>query len=393
MLKDFGTFKPREGHGYIFRDLANLDEKGQPLTYTHSGQALLEKGLPVGLAAAGIHIFEVEETAPSAPVAPQIKPQESAPRSAWDAWTDRLTKVSLLPYIFLQLPQVITNFSNIFAGDFAKLAGLPWIGYSTGLLASFMLLSYFTGMKEKAPALTQVVGITMNLIVLGQLAYVGFMPLIAFPIIALTAVGGLILNYLNTQGKANPTLWKLWERGTALMALAAIPPSIFLSFGAVLAWTPAVTAITSWTAGAVAFAAGLALVILDNKGKLPGRIKNLWTSLNAVSATALYTLNPLIGLTWIALHPASIPGISALTNVLNMLGSMFQFPRGLYLRKGLWIFGNLWAITVGSWVSLLAMTLYGSMNAALFAPISAIVAGYLAFIVWHNSRQPAPPQA
>jgi hypothetical protein len=417
--EDLGAFRPRADRVYVFRDLANLDSQGQPRAYTHSGRSLLEQGLSVGLPSAGVHIFEVEETLPAipryafmtpygstlygsamsasllpkapaqAPAAVAAKPGvEAKPQtSSWEKWTKWLINASLVPYFFLQIPQIIANFTNIFAGDFAKLAGLPWIGYSTGLLASFMLLSYFAGMKEKAPAFVQVMGIAMNLVVLGQLVFTGFMPMIAFAGVASLAGVGLVLNYLNVKGKLNPTLWTIWNSGTALMALAVIPPSIALSFGAVLAWAPATTAIVSWATGGVAFAAGLALLILDKMGKLSGKLKDVWSSMNAASATALYTINPLIGLTWLFLHPTSIAGISATTNVLNMLGSMFQLPRGLFLGQKLWIFGNLWAITVGSWVALAAMYWYGALGLALFGPITGVAAAYLAFVFWRNARR------
>lgn len=392
-LKDFGDLRPRAGYDYIFRDIANLDEHGQPRVYTRSGKSLIDSGLTIGLQAAGVHIFEIEEVDPDAatPAASNLIQQEIQPRSTWDTWTKRLTQYSLVPYFFLQIPQVITNFSNIFAGEFSKLSVLPWIGYSTGLLASFMLLSYFNAMKEKPSAIVQIVGIVMNMIVLSQLAYVGFMPMAAFLIMAPLVAGGLVLNYFNTQGKANTTLWKFWERGTALMALVSIPPSIFGTFGTVLAWKPAVVATGSWAVGIAALTIGLALVGLDHFKKLPGRLRDLWTSLNAGTATALYTLNPLIGLSWIYLHPTDIPGISATTNILNMAGALLLLPRGLYLRKSLWIFGNVWAIVVGSWVALLAMTLYGALSALIFWPLTAAVAGSLAFMLRHNAAHPAPP--
>lgn len=397
LLEEFGAFQPRADRDYLFSDLANLDEKGQPRVYARSGRTLIEKGLTIGLPSAGAHIFEVEEVGLDTPTQePPASVQEAAPpaqqSTTWNTWTTRLTQWSLAPYFFLQIPQVLTNFSNIFAGDFAKLAGLPWIGYSTGLLASFMLLSYFNAMKEKPSAWVQVVGIGMNLVVLGQLAYVGFMPLAAYAIIAPLAAGGLLLNHLNIRGKAPPRLWKLWERGTALMALASIPPSIALSFGAVLAWSSALTAVVAWTTGGAAFAAGVALIVLDKRGKLPGWLKDVWTSLNAGSATALYTLNPLIGLTWIYLHPNDIAGISATTNVLNMLGAMLLLPRGTYLRKGLWVFGNVWALTVGSWIALLAMTFHGALNITVFGLITAAVVSYLAFILRKNAKEPPPPE-
>ena len=423
--EDLGAFRLRADRNYIFRDIANLDSPGQPHTYSQSGRSLLEQGLAIGLPSGGVHIFEVEETLlssprfafsplPGAPIASSLMPAaparapalvspvqaapatvvakprvEASPKvSTWEKWTNRLNNFSLVPYFLLQIPQVITNFVNIFAGDIAKLAGLPWIGYSTGILASFMLLSYFAGLKEKATAWVQVMGIAMNLVVLSQLAFVGFMPLAWFVGVTAAAIAGLILNYLNIKGWLNPTVWKIWERAVTVTALAAIPTSVLLSFGAVLGWSASTIAMSSWITGGAAVVAGVAMAVLDHFGKLKGRLKDIWTSFNAISATALYTINPLIGLTWTYLHPDTIAkGISATTNIFNMAGSMLQLPRGLFLRKPLMIFGNLWAISVGSWVALLLVTMFGTFPLWGFGLVNVALAAYLGFVFWRNAHR------
>ena len=424
--EDLGAFRPRADRVYVFRDIANLDSQGQPRVYTHSGRSLLEQGLSVGLPSGGVHIFEVEEMLPSVPsyafmsmsaapfasasllptaparapalvspievapvkVAAKSRVEEKPKTSSWEKWTNWLNTASLLPYFFLQIPQIITNFTNIFAGDFAKLAGLPWIGYSTGILASFMLLSYFIGMKEKATAWVQVMGIAMNLVVLSQLVFVGFMPIGWFVGVTAAAILGLALNYFNAIGRLNPTVRTVWERAVTVTALAAIPTSVLLSFGAVLGWSAATIAMSSWITGGTAVAAGVAMAVLDHFGKLKGRLKDIWTSFNAISATALYTINPLIGLTWTYLHPDTIAkGISATTNILNMAGSMLQLPRGLFLRKPLMIFGNLWAISVGSWVALLLVTMFGTFPLWGFGLVNVALAAYLGFVFWRNAHR------
>lgn len=54
-------FAPAADKTYTLRDLANADADGQPVTYTRSGQELLEKGLYIELDGGGVHLFEVAE--------------------------------------------------------------------------------------------------------------------------------------------------------------------------------------------------------------------------------------------------------------------------------------------------------------------------------------------
>jgi hypothetical protein len=47
--------------------------------------------------------------------------------SCWNATTARLAESATLAFLFLQLPQIILNTKNLYAGDFAALFAVPWM--------------------------------------------------------------------------------------------------------------------------------------------------------------------------------------------------------------------------------------------------------------------------
>ena len=124
VLSDFGTgFMPRADRNYILKDYADLMPDGRPKTYQKSGRKLLEDFWII-LDGGNIHIFDIEEVDPNAPVRapPHISGGSDAPispageikpaRAAWNRWTTWLNVMSLGAYFGLQFPRY-TEISQI----------------------------------------------------------------------------------------------------------------------------------------------------------------------------------------------------------------------------------------------------------------------------------------
>lgn len=66
----------------------------------------------------------------------------------WDALTSTIAAASNIPFLLLQLPQVMLNAQNLLAGNKTALFALGWLGQLTGLLGYLSLLSYFAKKRE-----------------------------------------------------------------------------------------------------------------------------------------------------------------------------------------------------------------------------------------------------
>jgi len=69
----------------------------------------------------------------------------------WDALTSTIAAASNIPFLLLQLPQVMLNAQNLLAGNKTALFALGWLGQLTGLLGYLSLLSYFAKKRESGP--------------------------------------------------------------------------------------------------------------------------------------------------------------------------------------------------------------------------------------------------
>lgn len=45
----------------------------------------------------------------------------------WDSWTAKFSGASNLPFLLLQLPQIILNARNLIAGNPSALLAIPWL--------------------------------------------------------------------------------------------------------------------------------------------------------------------------------------------------------------------------------------------------------------------------
>ncbi|OAY75568.1 Maltose excess protein 1-like, chloroplastic [Ananas comosus] len=187
--------------------------------------------------------------------------------------TARFAAASNVPFLLIQLPQILLNARNLLSGNRAALLAVPWLGMLTGLLGNLTLLSYFAKKRESEAIVVQTLGVVSIFVVLAQLAAAGAMARPVFSAISAVVLLGLVLNFMNYFGRLDSGLWLLWEDFITVSGLSVLPQ-----------------------VGFILFRIGLV-------GK--------WTTY---------------------LNPDNIKGLSALTILLGMIGNALMIPRALFIR-------------------------------------------------------------
>ena len=409
--KLLGAFEPKEGKSYRFTDRAAGGK-----SYAYSGARLIAEGIYFKLGAGKVHLFEIEEfdTPPgesaaasartfrqpsaaneadaainaadalavrlSIEAAEAQRPQprrETFWRASWDTWTKRLTNSAFLAFLPLQVPQIVANFGFIFAGTLNPISILPWMGYSTGILANMILLSYFVSKKEKGAALVQAVGVLSSALVVGQIFYAGFMPAAAFWAVAAAILAGLGLNALHYRGVVNAKLWEGWKEFVGMAGLATLPLVFSATFLAKVAYWPA----------ALAFGLGGLYLALRKAGRLPKKFEGLWMKASAWTATLLFMFGPLAQISANLADPANMAGLSLLTLLLATLGNGMMIPRAVHTKDWIWFSGSAWAVSLGGIGVMATMFAYGFLSPLFFFTSAAVIAAVLggSFLASHRA--------
>ncbi|KAL6001812.1 hypothetical protein ACLOJK_041790 [Asimina triloba] len=172
----------------------------------------------------------------------------------WDSLTAKFAGAANVPFLLLQLPQIILNARNLMAGNKAALLAVPWLGMLTGLLGNLSLLSYFAKKKETEAVLVQTLGVVSTYVVIVQLAMAESMPLPHFAVTTVVVASGLILNFLNYFNLLHPGIWLFWEDFITVGGLAVLPQVMWSTF---VPFVP-----NSILPGAFAFALAVVAVIM-----------------------------------------------------------------------------------------------------------------------------------
>ncbi|KAI8027885.1 hypothetical protein LOK49_LG02G01913 [Camellia lanceoleosa] len=131
-----------------------------------------------------------------------------------------------LPFLLLQIPQIVLNARNLLAGNKTALLAVPWLGMFTGLLGNLSLLSYFAKKKEKEAVVVQTLGVISIYVVIAQLAMAEAMPLPHFIATSIVVASGLALNFLNYFDLLSAGIWRFWEDFITVAGLSVLPQRI-----------------------------------------------------------------------------------------------------------------------------------------------------------------------
>ncbi|PCI39261.1 MAG: hypothetical protein COB53_03500 [Elusimicrobia bacterium] len=400
-----GAFIPEKGKTYRLTD--QLSE----VEVIATGQKLLEEGLYIQLPAGGAHIFEISEVesastlqlrdpaSSNAADAVAASAKKSFWKAPWSTWVTRGVYFALVPFVLLQLPQILTNFENL-ATDPAKISILPWIGYSTGILANLNLFGYYTSLGADARAkgdkkayrgtlaiaMVQAVGAATTFFVLGQIYMAGYAPAIALGVVGTVLGVGLVINIAKWLGRlpektAGINIFTAWGKIGALMGLFALPLGASVTFNLMNAHPIAVLAASFGMAGL----GGLAMYF-DAKKKLPDWLSSSWAALGAWLGTMLFLFLPIPQLVNNFSDPGNIAGIAIGTLMLSVGGNLLEVNGAMHHKNKIWMTGAFWSISVGGWAILLTMMIFGAVSPSIFWAFTLAVPAALWFIVHQNMK-------
>ncbi|RYR69516.1 hypothetical protein Ahy_A03g016071 isoform B [Arachis hypogaea] len=148
----------------------------------------------------------------------------------WDSLTAKFSGAANIPFLLLQMPQIILNARNLAAGNNTALMAVPWLGMLTSLLGNLSLLSYFAKKREQGAMVVQTLGVVSTFVVLAQLALAEAMPLPYFSATSVVVVSGLFLNFMNYFGLLNAGIFRLWEDFITIGGLSVLPQIMWSTF-------------------------------------------------------------------------------------------------------------------------------------------------------------------
>ncbi|XP_050221766.1 maltose excess protein 1, chloroplastic-like [Mercurialis annua] len=296
---------------------------------------------------------------------------------SWDSWTAKFSGAANIPFLVLQMPQIILNAQNLMAGNKAALFAVPWLGMFTGLLGNLSLLSYFVKKKEKEVIVVQTLGVISIFIVITQLAIAEAMPLPQFVVTSVVVAAGLVLNFLNYLGKLNAGVWRFWEDFITVAGLSALPQVMWSTF---VPYIP--NSILPWT---VSFVVALAAVIMARTGKLSEKGAKFVGGLSGWTATFLFMWMPVSQMWTNFLNPENIKGLSAISMLLAMMGNGLMIPRALFIRDFMWFTGSTWASLFYGYGNILWMYCLNSISREFFLAATIGLVSWIGMALWKDT--------
>ncbi|KAH9320266.1 hypothetical protein KI387_022035, partial [Taxus chinensis] len=292
-----------------------------------------------------------------------VDSRENPSYKQWDAVTSTIAGCSTIPFLLLQLPQILLNAQNLLSGNRAALLAVGWLGQLTGVLGNLSLLSYFAKKRETGAVIVQAVGVISIYAVIFQLAMGGAMPYTPFIATSVAVGSGLILNFLNYYNLLNAGIWKFWEDVITVGGLSVLPQVMWSTF---VPYLP-----QSMLPGILSFVVALITVILARSGKLPKKAVEFVGSISGWTATLLFMWMPVAQMWTNYLNPENIRGLSVYSLLLAMIGNGLLVPRALFTRDVMWFTGSSWAAFLYGWGNILSIYICGGISGMYFWAITS----------------------
>ncbi|KAJ1411940.1 Maltose excess protein 1, chloroplastic [Sesbania bispinosa] len=253
----------------------------------------------------------------------------------WDSLTSKFSGAANIPFLLLQMPQIILNARNLMSGNKTALFAITWLGMLTSLLGNLSLLSYFAKKREKEAMVVQTLGVVSTYVVLVQLALAETMPLPYFLATSVVVAAGLVLNFMNYFGLLNAGIWRFWEDFITIGGLSVLPQIMWSTF---VPFIP-----NSILPGAISFVIAILAVTMARSGKLSEEGVKFVGGISGWTATLLFMWMPVSQMWTNFLNPENMKGLSAVSMLLAMLGNGLMLPRALLIRDFMWFTGSAWA--------------------------------------------------
>ncbi|KAG4135802.1 hypothetical protein ERO13_D08G239900v2 [Gossypium hirsutum] len=295
----------------------------------------------------------------------------------WDSLTSTFSGAANIPFLLLQLPQIILNARNLLAGNKTALLAVPWLGMLTGLLGNLSLLSYFAKKKEKEAAVVQTLGVVSTYVVISQLAMAEAMPLPHFMATSVVVGSGLILNLLNYYNILNRRIWQIWEDFITVGGLSVLPQIMWSTF---VPYIP-----NSILPGAIAFILAVAAVTMAHTGKLSEKGVKFVGAISGWTATLLFMWMPVSQMWTNFLNPDNIKGLSAISMLLAMTGNGLMIPRALFIRDFMWFTGSTWGTVSYGYANIVCLYIFNSIGREFFIAATVGLISWLGITLWRDT--------
>lgn len=296
----------------------------------------------------------------------------------WDGWTAKFAAAANVPFLLLQLPQILLNARNLMAGNMSALLAVSWLSILTGLLGNLSLLSYFAKKKETEAMIVQCLGVISSFTVITQLAMAKAMPFSYYVLISIVIGTGVISNFLNYVGMLPPAIWRFWEDFITVGGLSILPQVMWSTF---VPYIP-----NSLLPGGLSFVAAMIAVVMARTGKLSEKGVTFVGAISGWTATLLFMWMPIAQMWTNFLNPDNIKGLSAISMLLAMIGNGLLIPRALFTRDLMWFTGSWWATFMYGWGNLLCLYLFKSISREIFLASTAGLSIWIGLTFWKDSQ-------
>ncbi|PSS11870.1 Maltose excess protein [Actinidia chinensis var. chinensis] len=307
-----------------------------------------------------------------------VKSEKSLALEQWDRLTAKFAGASNIPFLLLQLPQILLNARNLLAGNKTALLAVPWLGMFTGLLGNLSLLSYFAKKRETEVVVVQTLGVISIYVVIAQLAMAEAMPIPHFTVTSIVVASGLLLNFMNYFGFLGAGIWRFWEDFITVAGLAVLPQVMWSTF---VPYIP-----HSVLPGTTAFVLAVVAVVMARLGKLSEEGIKFVGSISGWTATLLFMWMPVSQMWTNFLNPDNIKGLSAVSMLLAMVGNGLMIPRALFIRDLMWFTGSTWASVFYGWGNLIFMYWLNSISKEFFLAATAGLYIWIGTALWRDTK-------
>lgn len=296
----------------------------------------------------------------------------------WDSLTAKFAGAANLPFLLLQLPQIILNTRNLLAGNKSALLAVPWLGMLTGLLGNLCLASYFIKKKETEAVVVQTLGVISTNVVMLQLAIGEAMPLPHFVATSVVVISGLILNFLKYFEWLHPEIWRFWEDFVTVAGLAVLPQVMWSTF---IPYVP-----NTILPGIIAFVTALFAVLMGRMGKLSDVGVKILGSVSGWTATLLFMWMGIAQMWTNILNPDNIKGLSAVSMLLAVIGNGLMIPRALFIRDFMWFTGSAWGAVFYGWGNLTCLYCFKCVSREFFIASTVCFLGWIGLAFWRDAQ-------
>mmetsp|Transcript_42235 Transcript_42235/g.106388 ORF Transcript_42235/g.106388 Transcript_42235/m.106388 type:complete len:434 (+) Transcript_42235:90-1391(+) len=265
-----------------------------------------------------------------------------------DKFTDLAVTMSTIPFLFIQIPQIISNFTE----------KIPraWTGIVSGGMGNLLLCTFFADGGEWAQARVQAIGAITNIFVVAQARFIPtdpIVPIVPFIGVMVIMVAGLVIPLLKATGKADK-FFAPWLKGTTIIGATVLCFALTYSImddGPALVDGPGETSRTCVkddnaeqedSFGPDLMIPGIVSLVGFSVSTLCVYCGITTSSTGGILATALFMYMPVPQLIKNLVNPAEGMGFNLGFVYFGVLGNGLGLSRALYTRNYVWLSGSSW---------------------------------------------------